>query len=119
MPVYRCSTPIGTLSQDQRNELALAIANIHSEATGAPRHFVQVFFFETPQSADSGFPMPHFIDANIRSGRTPETRQAILDGLTDALSEIGSILRNSIGTKIADGPASWSMEAGQTLPEPG
>lgn len=119
MPVYRCNTPAGTLSQDQRDEIATAIADIHSNATGAPTKFVQVLFFETPEANDSGYPSPHFIDASIRTGRPPETRQAITDGLTHALSTIGGVPRDSIGVKITDSPASWSMEAGQTLPEPG
>lgn len=119
MPVYRCSTPAGTLSQTQRDEIAVALADIHSKATGAPTKFVQVLFFETPEGVESGHPMPHFIEASIRTGRPPETRQSIIDGLIQTLSETGGIPRESIGVRIVDPPASWSMEAGQTLPEPG
>ena len=119
MPVYRCHTPVGTLSQEQRNGIAMTIADIHNSETGAPKEFVQALFFETPADADSGYPTPHFIDASIRTGRPPETKQAIIDRLKNALSEIGGFAPDTTGARIADGPASWSMEAGKTLAEPG
>lgn len=119
MPVYRFSTPAGTLSQAQRDEIAVAVADIHSNATGASTKFVQVLFFEIPEGVESGHSTPHFIDASIRTGRPPETRQSITDGLIRTLSETGGIPPESIGVRIMDPPASWSMEAGQTLPEPG
>ena len=119
MPLYRCNTPTGKLSQDQRNEIAKAFTDVHCDNTGAPRKFVQVLFFETPEGADSGYPTPYFIDGNNRAGRPVETKQTIMDGLTQALSEIGGIARNSIGVSIRDNPASWSMEGGRVLPEPG
>lgn len=42
-----------------------------------------------------------------------------MDGLMQALSEIGGIPRDTIGAKITEGPASWSMKKGQIMPEPG
>ena len=119
MPVYRCNTPAGTLTQDQRNQIAKAFTDVHCNFTNAPRKFVQVLFFETPQGADTGYPTPHFIDGGNRAGRSSETKQAILEGLTEVLSRIGNLSRDSIGGKITEGPASWSMEGGQILPEPG
>ena len=43
MPVYRCNTPAGALSQDQRNRIAQAFTEVHCSITNAPRHFVQVW----------------------------------------------------------------------------
>ena len=119
MPEYRCNTPAGILSQDQRNQLAKAFTDVHCNLTGAPRKFVQVLFFDTPPGASSGYPTPYFIDGGNRAGRPPETKQAIMDGLTQALSDVGGLPRASIGVKITERPASWSMEGGQILPEPG
>ncbi len=119
MPQYRCNTPVGALSQEQRNEIAKAFTDAHASVTGAPRNFVSVLFFETPEGADSGYPTPYFIDGGNRAGRSPETKQAIMDRLTRALSEIGGIPRDSIAAKISDAPASWSMSGGRVAPEPG
>lgn len=119
MPVYRCNTPTDTLTQDQRNEIAKAFTQVHCDTTGAPRKFVQVLFFETPQGAESAYPTPCFIDGGNRAGRPQETKQEIIDGLTQAFSEISGVPRDSIGAKITDTPASWSMSGGQVSPEPG
>ena len=119
MPLYRCITPTGTLSQEQRNEIAKAFTDVHASITGAPRNFVSVLFIETPEGADSGYPMPNFIDGSNRAGRPPETKQAIMDHLIQALSRIGGIPRDAIGGTIRDDPASWSMRGGRILPEPG
>ena len=118
MPIYRCNTPTGSLSQDQRGDIARAFTDVHCNITGAPRTFIQVLFFETPDHADSGYPTPYFIDGANRAGRPAKTKQAIMDGLVQALSEIGGIPRYSIGAKITDGTASWYME-GRILSEPG
>ena len=119
MPLYRCNTPTGSLSQEQRDEIARAFTDVDCNITGAPRNFVQVLFFETPEGADSGYAMPYFIDGDNRAGRPRETKQAIMDGLTQVLSGIGGIQRDAIGAKITDSPASWSMAGGQVSPEPG
>ena len=119
MPSYCCITPTGTLSQEQRNEIAKAFTDVHASITGAPRNFVSVLFIETPEGADSGYPMPNFIDGSNRAGRPPETKQAIMDGLTQALSGIGGIPRDAIGATIRDSPSSWGMSGGRIFPEPG
>ena len=119
MPTYRCNTPVGVLSQEQRNEIAKAFTDAHASITGAPKSFVSVLFFETPMGVDSGYPKTYFIDGSNRAGRSTETKQAIMDRQILALSKIGGIPRDSIGAKIVDSPASWSMSGGRILPEPG
>ena len=119
MPVYRCTTPAGTLFLDQRHQLAKAFTDVHCNTTGAPRKFVQVMFFETAQGEDSEYETPYFVDGGNRAGRSEETKQTIMAGLTQALSEIGNIPNESIGARISEGPASWTMEGGHILPEPG
>jgi phenylpyruvate tautomerase PptA (4-oxalocrotonate tautomerase family) len=51
MPTYVCSVPAGSLTITQKTAIAEAIARIHSEATEAPRFFVQVIIDEN-QSVD-------------------------------------------------------------------
>ena len=119
MPVYRCNTPAGTLSQDQRSQIAHAFTDVHCNITGAPRKFVHVLFFETSEGVDNGYPTPNFIDGSNRAGRPCETKEAILNGLKEVLFEIGNLPQETIDGKISEGPASWSMEGGMVLPEPG
>ena len=119
MPVYRCNTPRGTLSQEQRNQIAHAFTDVHCNITNAPRKFVHVLFSETPAGDDNGYPTPVYIDGGNRAGRLPETKATILDGLKEALAKIGDLSLDSIDGKISEGPASWSMEDGKLLPEPG
>jgi phenylpyruvate tautomerase PptA (4-oxalocrotonate tautomerase family) len=45
MPIYTSITPEGSLSQQQRKEIAEAVTKMHVDATGAPRSFVNVRFF--------------------------------------------------------------------------
>ena len=41
-----------------------------------------------------------------------------MDGLTQALSDVSGFPRASIGVKITERPASWSIEGGQITQEP-
>ena len=119
MPIYRCNTPSGTLSQEQRVQIAHEFTDVHCRITSAPRKFVHVLFSETPAGEDNGYPAPIYIDGGNRAGRPPETKAAILEGLKEALAQIGNLPRDLIDGKISEGPASWSMEDGKILPEPG
>jgi hypothetical protein len=46
-------------------------------------------------------------------------RQRILAGLIDCLSTIAGVPKDQVSGHISESPASWIMEAGQILPEPG
>jgi hypothetical protein len=62
---------------------------------------------------------PYFIAGGNRAGRPPELKQKILDGLIDNLSRIAGVPKSDISGRISEAPASWTMEAGQILPDPG
>ena len=62
---------------------------------------------------------PYFIAGGNRAGRPPALRQQILEGLIDKFSEIGGVPTNEVSGHISEAPASWTMEAGQILPDPG
>ena len=72
MPLYRLSTPSGSLALVQRAQIAEAITEIHCEVTGAPALFVHVFFFDAPAS---GAGPRHQVHGTIRAGRTPKQVQ--------------------------------------------
>jgi len=62
---------------------------------------------------------PFFIAGGNRAGRPPEVRQQILAGLIDRLSTIAGVSKDLVSGHISEAPASWIMEAGHILPDPG
>ena len=112
MPVYRCRVPAGSLDLDQRQAIARRFTDIHCDSTGAPRNFVHVFFADHD---DGGY----YLAGSNRAGRPAEVREALLHRLCGALAEAAGVARASVGGHISESPASWSMEAGEILPEPG
>jgi phenylpyruvate tautomerase PptA (4-oxalocrotonate tautomerase family) len=122
MPVYQCVVPAGALDPDQRTRVAETITTIHCEVTGAPPEFVNVVFTEPPAGAmfTAGKPSRTAIVAgNIRAGRPPEARRALLDRISDAWVEITGWGKQELVVSVADVPASWVMEKGMIMPEPG
>ena len=128
MPYYRCLTPKGSLDHDQRRRIATAFTDVHCGISAAPRNFVHVAFFEVDgpgaiaDSHGSGrleFGTPYFIAGGNRAGRSPAVRKEILNGLISCLSEIASVPKEDVSGHISELPASWTMEAGEVLPEPG
>lgn len=119
MPYYRCIIPKDALTFEQRQEIALAFTDIHCGSTGAPRSFVSVAFFETPEGEQSEFGSEYYLDGGNRAGRSEEVKQQLLDDLTRAFSDISGVPTNQIPGRIRENPASWTMEGGFVLPEPG
>lgn len=128
MPFYRCLIPKGSLSYDQRERIAVAFTDVHCGISTAPRRFVQVAFLETTDTREvadthgSGmlrYDTPYFLAGGNRAGRSPETKSRILDGLIERFCQIAKVPRNQVSGTITEAPASWTMEAGKILPEPG
>ncbi len=116
MPYYRFVVPADSVGLEQRQAVAKAVTDIHCGSTGAPRSFVHVVFDEAP---DTRFEEPYYLDAFNRAGRAEEVKQALLSDLLGAFTEITGVDAAQLGGHINEGPASWSMEGGMVLPEPG
>ena len=116
MPYYRCVVPEGSVPFERRQEVAKAFTDIHCGSTGAPRSFVHVVFDEAP---DARFAERYFVDGANRAGRPEELKQALLGDLRGAFASIVGVDEAEVGGRITEGPASWSMEGGMVLPEPG
>jgi phenylpyruvate tautomerase PptA (4-oxalocrotonate tautomerase family) len=112
MPLYICSAPADALDDERRRRLAEAITRIHCEVTGAPAMFVHVIFDASQDRQVSVF-------GTIRAGRSEETKTLLKSRLAQAVAEAAAIDAAKVGVVTSDVPASWVMEGGAVLPEPG
>lgn len=128
MPVYRCVVPEDSLTYEQRAEIATAFTDVHCGLSAAPRNFVHVLFVEAEPGAEitsthgSGpvkCQTPYYIVGGNRGGRPPELKAKILAGLEEAFARIAEVPPDQVSGRIFEAPASWTMEAGKILPEPG
>jgi len=121
MPIYECLTTQGTLDQAKRKRFAEAVTAIHCEETNAPADFVHVVFPELPEGhsfTGGNGANPALIRGQVRAGRPPSVRNAIINRVFSLYEELTGADRMSILVAIIDVPASWAMEGGMILPEP-
>jgi phenylpyruvate tautomerase PptA (4-oxalocrotonate tautomerase family) len=128
MPHYRVITPKNTLSYAQRQKIALGVTDVHCGISAAPRNFVHTEFIELdeagsiPDSRGRGvksFDTKYYIHGRNRAGRTDDTIAQILNGLLEMFCDITGASSNDVSGDIIEGNASWTMEGGHILPEPG
>ena len=101
MPTYTVRTSTGRLGPDARASLAHAITSAHTVATGAPGFFAQVVFEEvdTDRHFVGGTPIADelvFVHGQIRAGRTPEQKVALLDALSGVVREVLGVPRRTV-----------------------
>jgi phenylpyruvate tautomerase PptA (4-oxalocrotonate tautomerase family) len=118
MPIYRLKVPQGSVSFEQREKIALDYTDIHCGSTSAPRHFVHVFFDEQSEG-ESPYPTRYYLDAINRAGRPQEVKEQLLNDLLESFVSHTGVARDQISGRIGETPASWAMEGGAVLPEPG
>ncbi len=118
MPLYRTIIRPGLIDVDGRQRFAGDVVDVHCGVTGAPRSLVHVLYVE-----DDGGRLADGQDAlvlgTIRHGRSGDQKERITAGLTEAMARRARIAADAIGVRIADIPASYTMEDGKILPEPG
>ena len=124
MPTYTVRTSTGRLGPDARASLAHAITSAHTAATGAPGFFAQVVFEEvdTDRHFVGGTPITDelvFVHGQIRAGRTPEQKAALLDALGGAVREVLGVPRRTIWVYLVDLPPANMIEYGHVLPAAG
>ncbi|MBB6520639.1 hypothetical protein [Pseudoteredinibacter isoporae] len=115
MPLYTISTR-GELSAEAKAKAAMMITDVHCAHTGAPRTFVQVVFSEHLPLQDD---MDLHVLASARAGRTQQLNDTIEQDIVQGMEHISSIPSLKIGYELFPVPASWVMEGGVILPEPG
>ena len=118
MPLYRTLTRPGLLTLAQRELFANDVVDVHCDVTGAPRSFVHVLYADDDEGRlDDG--QNALVFGTIRHGRNERQKQEIADRLSAALADRAGIDRDTVVTVSADIDASYTMEGGMLLPEPG
>lgn len=116
MPLYTCHCPEDLLNDDQRVRIAEAITDIHCSLTTAPRTFVHVQFRDRVSA--EGAPMVA-LSGGIRAGRPAAVTASLVEQISGAVGEIGGVAPEQITMRTVETPASWILEGGRVLPEPG
>lgn len=115
MPQYTVSTR-APLTAEQRSALAKRFMDTHCGITGAPQTFVVVHYAH-------GVPLNEgrsvHVFGNVRKGRTPELCMTLSRALTEQICSCLEIPVARLELKLFEVPASWVMEGGEVLPEPG
>ena len=118
MPLYIVSSKAGLMPAEAKPKIAADVTRIHCDVTDAPAKFVHVFFFEDGM-------MPPLADKNamlygqIRHGRTDAQKEQIAREMHASVCEHTGLAGNTVHAFTTDTPASWVMEGGDVLPEPG
>lgn len=118
MPFYHATVRPDVLDVEGREALANDITDLHCRVTGAPRTFVHVLF-----TIDDSDRLPDGVDcsyrANIRSGRTSAQKDELAAGLRTATADRSDAVPSGVVVEIEETQASFVMEGGTLLPEPG
>ena len=118
MPLDICNAKAGAVAEEAKAKIAEAITRIHCDVTDAPPTFVHVFFFEDGPQPPLG-DKTAMIYGQIRAGRTEAQKAQIREEMGAALAEHTGITVDALTVFTTDTPASWVMEGGDILPEPG
>jgi phenylpyruvate tautomerase PptA (4-oxalocrotonate tautomerase family) len=113
MPVYHCSIPEAKLGDAQRRQIAGDITRIHCEKTGAPPDFAHVLFADAADGAAAT------VVGSIRAGRSAERRAELASAMAEAVAKSLGVEPGAVCVHLLEVPASWVMEGGAVLPEPG
>lgn len=123
MPTYAFTTA-RAVTPDQRARIAQSVTAIHAGEADAPRAFVQVIFYHVEPGSifiagEPASPDHVWVRADIRAGRTPEQKAAILTRVMDETSTILGLSEQDVWVYVSDIPAEGVLEFGNVLPPPG
>ena len=122
MPFYRCITLVGTLAQEQKEEIVRDITRLHCEATGALPRFVQVQFEEVkPNDVFQNGKRSRAVrlHGRIRAGRDADTKHRLLRAYTDLIVRVAPVSVEDVMVAFIEMPHENAMEGGVRLPAPG
>lgn len=118
MPLYMCNAPKGMIADAAKPKIAADITRIHCDVTGAPPQFVHAFFVEDSPAQPLG-DKKAFLFGSIRAGRTDAQKAQIVSEMQASIHTHTGIALDDIMMVTTDVPASWVLEGGEVMPEPG
>ena len=116
MPFYHALVRPGLLSEAERQAFARDVVDVHCDVTGAPPSFVHTLVTD---SDDLPTGSNAVVNGTIRAGRTPDQKAEIETRLDAALAATARVDIATVHTSTRDIQASYTMEGGVLLPEPG
>ena len=123
MPTYVCSLAEGSVNDDQKEAIASALSEIHSEETGAPSYFVQVVIEEKKPTqrflGGTRVSGQIWIRGDIRAGRTEEQRNAMMLRMMEEVGRITGVQDQDIWIYLCNLAPTDMVEYGHVLPKPG
>jgi phenylpyruvate tautomerase PptA (4-oxalocrotonate tautomerase family) len=123
MPTYVCSAPEGLLDSQKKSAIAKAMTQLHAEYTGAPAYLVQTVIEEKPAGNRflGGEPSADhiWVRADIRGGRLPEKRSALMVAICKDVSRISGVPEEKIFVYVCNLEPTDTLEYGRVLPQPG
>ena len=118
MPLYRTLVRPGLLDVEQRQRFSDDVVEVHCGVTGAPPSFVHVLYVDDHDGQlDAG--QNALVFGTIRHGRHGDQKAEIATRLSAALAEHAGVDVDTVTTVSADIDASYTMEGGVLLPDPG
>ncbi len=118
MPLYICNSGKDAIDAAAKEKIARDITDIHCEVTGAPEIFVHVVFFEESPQVPLG-DKALAVRGTIRKGRSSEQKEQIAAAVRASLVQHGRVAEDEAHAEIRETPASWVLEGGEIMPEPG
>ena len=118
MPFYHATVRPELLTEPQRQTFASDVVGIHCDVTGAPPSFVHVLVTEDDRDhlPDN---LTGIVNGTIRAGRTGTQKAEIAERISAALAATADVDPSTVSTTTRDIEASFTMEGGVVLPEPG
>jgi phenylpyruvate tautomerase PptA (4-oxalocrotonate tautomerase family) len=122
VPIYTCATTESTLSAQNKKALAGEIATIHSEINHVPSTYVNVVFHELPADSvytDGAPASPVLVSGWIREGHPKNEVTRLATEIAAAVTRIAGVPAERVLVVFETSPASFAVEGGRVLPEPG
>jgi phenylpyruvate tautomerase PptA (4-oxalocrotonate tautomerase family) len=120
MPLYKITTPEGSLSSEAKAALAAEITEFHSRMSGLAEAYTKIVF-------NSFFPGDGFIGreagpaviltVKVRAGRPADYRKKLLFELKSMLQRATGAADTQMLLALEETPASNAIEMGELMPE--
>ena len=122
MPIYTCTITESTLPGPVKKALAREIASIHSEINHVPSTYVNVVFHELPADSvytDGVSASPVLVSGWMREGHPKAETTRLATEIAAAVTRTTGVPAERVLVVFQSSPASFAVEGGRVLPEPG